>query len=228
MEPGAVYVIIPAFNENSVLRATVSAIIPFSYRVVVVDDGSAVPARSCLAGLDVFCLRHAVNLGQGAALQTGTDFALRLGAAAVVHFDADGQHDPGLIERLVEPIAHGKADVVLGSRFLDPVDRRAVPWTKRVVLKAGAIISWAFTGVSLTDTHNGFRALSRVAAAKIHLRESGFAHATEILELIRRARLSYVEVPVTVHYTAYSQAKGQSVLNGFNIVIDLMLRKLFK
>lgn len=223
-----VFVVIPAFNENAVLRATVSRLLTFGYSIVVVDDGSAVPAADRLFGLDVYCLRHVVNLGQGAALQTGSEFALRRGAAVIVHFDADGQHNPALIERLIQPIVQGRADVVLGSRFLNPDDRRLVPRRKQILLKVGALLSWVFTGVRLTDTHNGFRALSRKAAGKIELREAGFAHATEILDLLRRARLSYIEIPATVEYTAYSQAKGQSMFNSFNIVIDLMLRKMFK
>jgi glycosyltransferase involved in cell wall biosynthesis len=230
MEPSEVFIIIPAFNENAVLRSTVSGVVPFGYTVVVVDDGSAIPAASHLEGLSVYCLRHSVNLGQGAALQTGGDFALMRGAGVIVHFDADGQHSPELIERLIEPIVtgDGKVDVVLGSRFLDADDRRRVPRGKRILLKAGAFVSWVFTGVRLSDAHNGFRALSRTAAQKIQLKENGFAHATEILDLLRRAKLSYKEVPVTIRYTGYSQAKGQSMFNSFNIVIDLMLRKLFK
>ena len=228
MEPSEVFVIIPALNENAVLRATVSGLVPYGYMIVVVDDGSATPAENCLAGLNAYYVRHATNLGQGAALQTGTEFALERDASVIVHFDADGQHDPALIERLLEPIVRGRADVVLGSRFLDPADLRLVPKIKRILLKLGAAISWAFTGVWLTDAHNGFRAFSRDAAEKINMRERGFAHATEILELLRRAKLSYVEVPATVRYTAYSLAKGQSIFNGFNIVIDLMLRKIFK
>ncbi|MGA2714152.1 MAG: glycosyltransferase family 2 protein [Bryobacteraceae bacterium] len=228
MEPSEVFVIIPAFNENAVLRSTVSGVVSFGYTVVVIDDGSDIPAKSHLEGLDVYCLRHAVNLGQGAALQTGGEFALIHGARVIVHFDADGQHRPELIERLVNPIVHGKVEVVLGSRFLDANDRRMVPRRKRILLKTAAFVSWAFTGVWLSDAHNGFRALSRTAAAKIQLKENGFAHATEILDLLRRAKLSWQEVPVTIRYTSYSQAKGQSMFNSFNIVIDLMLRKLFK
>jgi glycosyltransferase involved in cell wall biosynthesis len=232
MEPSGIFIIIPAFNENAVLRSTVSGVIPFGYTVVVVDDGSAIPAASHLEGLNVYCLRHAVNLGQGAALQTGGEFALTRGAEVIVHFDADGQHSPELIERLVEPIvtgdAHGKVEVVLGSRFLDADDRRMVPRRKRILLKTGAFVSWVFTGVWLTDAHNGFRALSCTAAGKIQLKENGFAHATEILDLLRRAKLSFKEVPVAIRYTSYSRAKGQSMFNSFNIVIDLMLRKLFK
>ena len=228
MEPSEVFVIIPAFNEGAVLRSTVAGVAKFGYTVVVVDDGSAIPAESYLGGLNAYILRHVVNLGQGASLRTGAEFALARGAAVIVHFDADGQHSPELIERLIDPIVRGCSEVALGSRFLNENDRRLVPRPKRVLLKTGAIVSWMFTGVRLSDTHNGFRAFSRSAAGKIQLRESGFAHATEILGLIRRAKLSYVEVPVTIRYTDYSRAKGQKISNSFNIVIDLMLRKLFK
>jgi polyprenyl-phospho-N-acetylgalactosaminyl synthase len=228
MESSEVFVVVPAFNENAVLRSTISGLVPFGYTIVVVDDGSTIPAKSQLDGLSVYCLRHAVNLGQGAALQTGTAFALLHGAGVIVHFDADGQHNPALIARLIEPVIHGDFDVALGSRFLDAADRNMIPLVKRVLLKVATPVSWAFTGVWLSDAHNGFRALSRHAAGKIQLRENGFAHATEILELLRREKLSYTEVPVAIRYTNYSRSKGQSVFNSFNIVIDLMLRKLFK
>jgi len=222
-----VYVVIPTFNESSVLRSTVSAVVQRGYSVVVVDDGSSTPAQDCLDGLNVYCLRHSVNLGQGAALRTGSEFALSKGACIVVHFDADGQHDPALIERMIAPIIRGQADVTLGSRFLNSSDGIEVPPAKRLVLKAGIFVSWIFTGVWLSDSHNGLRALSRRAAAQIRMEENGFAHATEILDLLRRSRLSWVEVPVAIHYTDYSRRKGQSVLNGFNILIDLVLRRVF-
>jgi len=227
MEPRDVFVVIPAYNEDTVIRSTVTYLVGRGYTVVVVDDGSAVPVEKFLVGLPVYSLRHAINLGQGAALRTASDFAVLKGARIIVHFDADGQHDPALIERLIAPIEAGKAEVALGSRFLTEADSHEVPVVKRVLLKAGVFVSWVFTGMWLSDAHNGFRALSRVAAEKIKLEESGFAHATEILELVRRSRLKWVEVPVTIHYTDYSRAKGQSVFNSFNIVIDLMLRRLF-
>ena len=117
--------------------------------------------------------------------------------------------------------------MTLGSRFLNESDRRNVPFSKRVLLKAGVLVSWAFTGLWLSDTHNGFRALSRAAAHQITLRENGFAHATEILDLLRRSKLVYREVPVSIRYTEYSRSKGQRALNSVNILIDLMLRRLF-
>jgi polyprenyl-phospho-N-acetylgalactosaminyl synthase len=227
MERGDVFVVIPAYNENAVLRTSLSGLLPFGYSVVVVDDGSAVPASECLDGLRVYSVRHDINLGQGAALQTGAEFALEKGAAIIVHFDADGQHPAAMVERLIEPIVSGRVDVTLGSRFLDPKDSRAVPVEKRWLLKAAVFVSWVFTRMWLTDAHNGLRALSRSAAEKIVLKENGFAHATEILDLLRRSKMRYCEVPVSVVYTDYSRRKGQSIFNSANILIDLLLRRLF-
>jgi glycosyltransferase involved in cell wall biosynthesis len=227
MENSAVFVVIPAYNENAVLRSTVADLLPFGYSIVVVDDGSETPAKGCLDELRVYCLRHDINLGQGAALQTGSDFALMKGAEVIVHFDADGQHDAAMVGRLIEPIVSGETDVALGSRFLNLSDRGAVPPQKRVLLKAGVFVSWIFTGMWLSDTHNGLRALSRAAAQQIVLKENGFAHATEVLDLLRRSRLHYREVPVSIRYTDYSREKGQSIFNSCNILIDLLLRRIF-
>lgn len=194
----------------------------------MVDDGSEQPAQSVLEGLPVHCLRHPVNLGQGAALQTGTAYSVSRGAEIVVHFDADGQHPAERIPALIEPIVKGECDVALGSRFLDPSHRAQVPWRKRLVLKIGVAVSGLLTGVWLTDTHNGFRALSRRAAEQIELRENGFAHATEILEQIRFHGLRRREIPSLVRYTEYSLRKGQRISNSVNIIMDLLLRKVLK
>lgn len=227
VENSAVFVVIPAYNEDAILRSTVLDLLPLGYSVVIVDDGSATPARSCLDGLNVYCIRHDINLGQGAALQTGSDFSLQKGARIIVHFDADGQHGAAMVQRLIEPIVNGQVEVALGSRFLEHRDRRAVPFQKRWLLKAGVFVSWIFTGMWLSDTHNGLRALSRAAAEAIVLKENGFAHATEILDLLRRARIRYREVPVSIRYTDYSRKKGQSIFNSCNILIDLLLRRIF-
>ena len=223
-----VFVVIPAYNEGPVLVQTVSELLRYDYSVVVVDDGSTVPAIQFLTEKSVYYLRHLTNLGQGAALQTGTEFALQCGARVVVHFDADGQHSPELIAKLIEPIRNGECDVVLGSRFLNPSDRKQVPAVKQILLKAGVFVTWMFAGVWLTDTHNGFRALAAPAAQRVRMTENGFAHATEILELIKRAGLRYKEIPATIRYTEYSRSKGQSVFNSINILFDLMLRKVMR
>ena len=124
----AIFVIIPAYNEAGALAATIVPLIEAGHRVVVVDDGSTDDTQRVLKGLGATVVRHAVNLGQGAALQTGMDYALRHGAEIAVHFDADGQHPAVAIPCLVEPILRGDADIVLGSRFLASIDQpRSAP-----------------------------------------------------------------------------------------------------
>ena len=228
MRNSDIFVIIPCYNEGEVIARTVFELMPHAFTVVVVDDGSEVAACQYLSNQPVKYLRHLSNLGQGAALQTGTQYALSQGAECIVHFDADGQHDPALIYKLIEPIRQRECEIVLGSRFLDAHDSELVPFAKRFVLKVGVFVSWLFSGLWLTDTHNGFRALSRLAAQRITLTENGFAHATEILELIRKSKLRYKEIPATIKYTEYSLAKGQRLLNSVNVVVDLILHKISK
>jgi glycosyltransferase involved in cell wall biosynthesis len=225
---GDVFVVIAAFNEGRVIRSSVQPLVDLGYSVIVVDDASSDDTWGALAGLPVYRLRHPINLGQGAALQTGMDFALAKGARFIIHFDADGQHRVDDIPRLLEPLRAGEADVVLGSRFLSASDRARVPARKRVLLKAGVVVNGLLTGLWLTDAHNGMRAFTAAAAAGIDMRENRFAHASEILDQIRRRRLRCVERPTTISYTAYSMAKGQSSLNSIKIVIDLMLRRIFR
>jgi glycosyltransferase involved in cell wall biosynthesis len=155
-------------------------------------------------------------------------YARRRGAKIVVHFDADGQHDHRQIAEMTLPIERGEADIVLGSRFLRAEDVARVPWAKRLILRVGIVVSGVCSGVWLSDTHNGFRALSRRALDAIHLRENGFSHATEILSEIRTHRLRYVERPATIHYSRYSMEKGQKPLNSLNIAFDLLMRRVFR
>lgn len=224
----SIAIIIPCYNEGSVIATTVEPLIQSGYTVVVVNDGSSDNSKEILHSLPVFALTHAVNLGQGAALQTGVEFALRLPQVQViVHFDADGQHSHQEIGDMVEPIQRGQVDVVLGSRFLSSA-RLSVPLKKRILLRGARLVNYLFTGLSLSDAHNGFRAMSRQAASKIRMTEPGFTHASEILWLIRKSQLRFREFPTHIRYTEYSMAKGQSVLNSLNILWDLILLKLIK
>ena len=227
MHDGRVLVIVPAYNEGRVITDTVERLLAAGYQVVVVDDGSS-DETADVRRLPIVYLRHAVNLGQGAALQTGMTYAFRSGAEIAVHFDADGQHDCGQIERLIAPIVEGKADVVFGSRFLRQQDCSQVPWKKRILLRGGILVSWAMTGMLLSDTHNGFRAMSRRALESVQLQENGFAHATEIMQRVREGGMRYVEVPITVSYSAYSQQKGQRLSGSLSILFDLIMAKLTK
>ena len=222
------FIVVPAYNEAPALAGALAPLFAAGYSVVVVDDGSTDETRQVASALPAYVLRHPINLGQGAALQTGTTFALRCGAAYVVHFDADGQHQAADVVRLVAPLRAGEADVALGSRFLRPEDSAQAPALRRWLLRAGTIVNGLLTGMWLSDAHNGLRAFTRAAASQIDLRENRQAHASEILSLIRRAKLRYVECPVTIRYTPYSRAKGQSGWNAFNIVFDLLTGKMLR
>ena len=196
------------------------------YEVVVIDDGSSENILEELKDLKIHFLRHPVNLGQGAALQTGADYAFQNDAEIIVHFDADGQHQIADIEKMLQPLKDEVCDVVLGSRFVNENTKASVPFYKRSLLQLAKIINGIFTGIWLSDAHNGFRALNRNAFSKIRLEENNMVHATEIIQQIKYHELSYQEVPTEIIYTEYSKQKGQSPLNAISIFIDLILKKL--
>jgi len=194
------------------------------YLTVVVDDGSADATGQIAAAAGAHLVTHPLNLGQGAALQTGMDYALSRGAEVLVTFDADGQHRVADIRRLVEALARERADFALGSRFLG--EAQDLPPLRRLILRAATVFTRLTTGLRLTDSHNGLRALTRQGAAAIRLRQNRMAHASEILAEIARSRLPYVEVPVSIEYTAYSLAKGQRLSDSVLILLDLLAQGL--
>jgi glycosyltransferase involved in cell wall biosynthesis len=221
IDPGAsLWVVMPAYNEGEAIRPVVDGLLARGHQVVVVDDGSRVPLLEVLHGTSVHLLRHVINLGQGAALQTGIRYALAHGAGIIVTFDADGQHQSTDIDALTEPIRAGRAEVALGSRFLKGGHAVRISRSKHLVLKLAVLFTRWTTGLALTDTHNGLRALSRRAAQTLHITQNGMAHASQILQQIAAHRLAYVEVPVTVVYSEYSVRKGQRMTNAFNILWD--------
>lgn len=223
MEPVAA--VIAAFNEATTLSEVLEGLRSEVDFMVVVDDGSRDDTADVAARNGAHTLRHAVNLGQGAALQTGIRYALDQGAAAVVTFDADGQHDPGDIAKLLKALEAG-ADVALGSRFLGSAE--AMPRTRRWLLRAAVVFTRLTTGMQVTDAHNGLRAFTAKAAGKIRIRHNRMAHASEILEQIARSRLRFVEVPVSIRYTAYSLSKGQRLSGGIEILIDLFKGRMLR
>ena len=221
-----VRVVVPMHNEAPVIADVVAGLLRYFPSVVCVDDGSTDGSAAIASRAGATVLRHATNLGQGAALQTGISFAVQQpGTAYVVTFDADGQHDPTDAARMVEVARADDVDVVLGSRFLGA--SAAVPGLRRAVLRGGVAFTRLTTGLRLTDTHNGLRVLSRRAAKDLDLRLRGMAHASELLQHVAQAGLAYREVPVSIRYTDYSRAKGQSSLNALNVVYDLFVDRLY-
>jgi len=224
----SVFVIVPAYNDAPIIRSTIKQLLDLNYKVVVVDDGSSDDTWLEVSVLPVYLLHHRINLGQGAALQTGMTFALQEGAEILVHFDADGKHQAADISTLIDALLQGESEVVFGSRFLRKTDRGAVPFFRRLLLKIGVVVNGISTGVWLSDAHNGLRALSATAARQLELKENGYAHATEILAQVRKLNLRYAERPTTIVYNDYSRATGQSMWNSLNIVFDLLVERLLK
>ena len=223
----SVYIIIPAYNEEAVIRKTILQLLEYPYRIVLVDDGSTDGTRIAAEDLPVHYIRHAFNLGQGAALQTGIAYAIEKGAAFIVTFDADGQHDVQDIPQMLDLLKDKNADIVFGSRFLAGASTN-MSLIRKLFIQIARLINFIFTGVLLSDAHNGLRVLNRKAACSIVLTENGMAHATEILIQARKHHLKIAERPVRVLYTDYSRKKGQPLMHGFKIIQDLFLYKLFK
>jgi polyprenyl-phospho-N-acetylgalactosaminyl synthase len=222
-----VYIIIPSFNEATVLKKTVGDLRDYNYHIVIVDDGSSDATENALKGLGTNYLKHQVNLGQGAALQTGIQYALQKGAAYLVTFDADGQHCAADIENALLFLKTNRLDVVFGSRFL-VTSKTNVPLSKRMLLQLGRMVNFFATGVLLSDAHNGFRVFNRKAAAALKITEDGMSHATEILWQVKRGKLHFAEYPVTVVYTSYSRQKGQKLMHSFKVLQDILLHKIFR
>jgi glycosyltransferase involved in cell wall biosynthesis len=222
----AIWIVVPAFNEGPRLAETLLALKAFGDHVIVVDDGSSDDTAEVALAKAGWVLRHLINCGQGAALQTGIDFALSQGATVIVSFDADGQHCPEDVERLAEPVLAGRADVVLGSRFLGAAP--GLPWGRWLVLKLGVLFTRIFSRLAVTDTHNGLRAFSRDAALKIRITQNRMAHASEIIDQMSDLGLRYCEVPVTIRYSAVTLGKGQSSWNALRMAGQLILGKLIR
>jgi glycosyltransferase involved in cell wall biosynthesis len=221
MDSEPLYVVVPAYCEAGVIAGTVAGLLSVCPNVVVIDDGSAdaTAEQACAAGAAV--VRHPVNLGQGAALQTGIVYALQQGARFIATFDADGQHRPQDIAAMLDTLRGDSLEIVLGSRFLGQAED--LPPLRRAVLKAAVLFTRLTTGLKVTDTHNGLRVMTADAARQLNLVQDRMAHASEMLAQIAALKLTYKEVPVTVSYSDYSLQKGQRLSGAFRVLADLVI-----
>ncbi len=216
-------IVIPVYNEAQVLLDVLTSLLATFENVICVDDGCTDNSPNIVNSTKALLVSHPMNLGQGAALQTGIEAALQIPQVKyLVTFDSDGQHSVADALAIVERLRLGDIDVVFGSRFLD--ERTELGVLKKIVLKLAVLYTNALSGVKLTDAHNGLRAFTRNVAEHIELTHNGMAHATEIVNQISRGKFKYTEMPVHIVYTEYSKAKGQSLWNSVNILFDLIFR----
>ncbi|MCL1840237.1 MAG: glycosyltransferase family 2 protein [Propionibacteriaceae bacterium] len=217
-------IIVPAHNEAAVIEATIREVREVFAHVICVDDGSSDDTSTQARQGGARVLRHPVNLGQGAALQTGIEYALTLPVEYFCSFDADGQHRVEDVVAMRQRMVDDPVDIVLGSRFLghDPKD---MPLGKRLLLRGAVRFANATSGVKLTDAHNGLRLFNRHVAQTIDLQEPGYQHASEFVARIHELGYAVAEMPVTIRYTEYSLQKGQSMMNAVNIAADTLVSK---
>jgi polyprenyl-phospho-N-acetylgalactosaminyl synthase len=222
-ETADVWVVVPAFNEASVIGEVVSDLRSVFSHVVCVDDGSADDTGAVALRAGAHLVRHPVNLGQGAAIQTGVEYARRQpGAQIFATFDGDGQHRVKDLVTMVDRLRAGDVDVVIGTRFGPGVSRP--PLMKRIVLRIATRLSPRGRQLGLTDSNNGLRVFNKTVADGLDITMSGMSHATEFIMLIAENHWRVAEEPVEVLYTEYSKSKGQPLLNGVNIVFEGFLR----
>jgi len=220
-------IIIPVYNEGSVITETLKEIPQDKYLIICVNDGSKDNTLTQLEKTSALIINHPINMGQGAALQTGIEYALQFPEIKYfVTYDADGQHSMQDVEDMLRIIKKNKVDIVVGSRFLgEAINITAM---KKILLKLAIKFTNVFSGVNLTDTHNGLRVFNRKFAENVNIRMPGMAHASEIIDKMGKGNWRYVEVPVTIRYSDYSKAKGQSMLNSVNILMDVLISRARK
>lgn len=221
------WLVIPCYNEGLVIQEVIEHARETFPNVVAVNDGSKDNSADAIRAAGAHFVNHPVNLGQGAALQTGIEYARsQPGARYFVTFDADGQHQVKDVVKMIERLRCEPLDIIVGTRFAGQ-DNSQVPWLKRVVLKTVVMLSPRTRRLGLSDAHNGLRVFNRTVAGEINIRMNGMSHASEIVATIDSMGWRVAEEPVDILYTEYSMSKGQSLINGVNILADgIVARRL--
>ena len=220
-----VWIVVPAFNEAAVIGEVIADVRSIFDHVVVVDDGSRDDTGAIALRAGAHVVRHPVNLGQGAAIQTGVEYARsQPGAEVFVTFDADGQHRVKDALRMIDRLSTEDVDIVIGTRFAQPAASTQVPLFKRMVLRTAVLLSPRSRRLGLSDAHNGLRAFNREVAEGLDITMTGMSHASEFIALIEENHWRVTEEPVEILYTDYSKSKGQPLVNGVNIIFDGLMR----
>ncbi|CAG1022298.1 Undecaprenyl-phosphate mannosyltransferase [Methylococcales bacterium] len=226
VDKSKIYVVIAAYNEGEVIANTITNVHKYFDNVVVVDDCSADATSEKAYAVGAHVLRHPINLGQGAALQTGIEYAVEHRAEYIVTFDADGQHNAAEILPMVLALRQSKSQIALGSRFLGQTLN--LPRHRKWILKLAILFTRITSGGNFTDVHNGFRTMTREFCTQFEFRQNRMAHASEILNYIAEHNISHIEFPVTVAYTEYSLRKGQRSSNALRVLMELFMGHISK
>lgn len=238
-------ILIPVYNDDALLCKFLPKLMDellriekledqFESTIILVDDGSKVPLKIGAESIDtanlqrIKILRHNINLGQGAALQTGIEFAFTvMKADYYVTMDSDGQHSELDLYPMLRALWDGDCEIIFGNRFSNDYDSQ-IPITRRLILRTAVAFERWLTGLCLNDSHNGFRVFTRECASKIDLKLNRMAHATEFKQIVSRNKIAYKEHFVRISYTSTTLAKGQQNSGAFLILRDLFKTYLFE
>jgi glycosyltransferase involved in cell wall biosynthesis len=221
-------VIVPAYNEEISIEKTIKNIKKYFEFIVVIDDCSTDDTSLIAKENGATVIKHPINLGAGAATQTGIDYILQniTNIKYFATFDADGQHNIIDLVKMRDAIIKRNDDIIIGSRFLGNV--KNIKLTKKILLKMGIRFSNLTSKTHFTDTHNGIRIFNKKVAKTIKLQEPRYQFCSEIIEKIHKNKYKYSEFPVSIIYTKHSSAKGQKGINAINIAFDTILNKFIK
>ena len=222
-ESPTVIVAIPAFNEEVAIGSVVLRSKKYADEVIVIDDGSADNTAEVaeLAGAKV--IRHEKNGGYGAAIRTCFKTARQISADIMIIIDADGQHSPDDIPKLVSEMLSSKADIVIGSRFVDGNEtNQKIPAYRKIGMKVLDSATVAGSGLKVSDSQSGFRAYSRNAVSKIQIDDGGMGAGSEILIRASESNLKITEVPIKVRYDLKGTSSKNPIAHGFSVLNSIV------
>lgn len=221
-------IVIPVYNEEKVIKKVIESI-PKKINgvskttIVVVNDGSTDNSAEQVKATRALLVNLPFNLGVGLATATGIEAGKILGADILVTMDGDGQHDPRDIQALVKPILSQKYDLAIGTRL---INRQSMPTLKKVGNWLMNAITYIFSGIWISDSQSGMKAFSQDAIKKLKINTSGYELCSEIIMLAKKEKLRITEVPIRTIYNEHSIRKGQNPLNGLNIALRLLYKKI--
>jgi glycosyltransferase involved in cell wall biosynthesis len=218
-----IYLVVPFYNEGKILHNVIKKLKKNFLNIICIDDGSDYKYKLKAKYPGIHLIEHPINLGQGAALQTGIDFALKKKAEIIVTFDSDGQHSCKDTLEMIKLLKKNKLDLVQGSRFLK--EKNQIPYVRKLLLKIAIIVSNYFDNTKFTDTHNGLRVFNSKFAKKINIKNYRMSHPHDINQLVYKYKFKFMEYPTNIRYTNYSLSKGQKNINSINILFDILVSK---
>ena len=209
---------IPAFNEEKNIASIITKLRSISDTIVVCNDGSSDLTSEIAERMGAVVINHEKNLGYGGAIRSIFLKAKELDGDVLVTFDADGQHRIEDIENVIAPIIEEKADLVIGSRFLDESEKE-VPQYRKVGIKVITKITNASIKKQLTDSQSGFRAYSKKVVDNLNPSEMGMGISTEILIKASTRNYKITEVPIKILYSGNTSTHNP-ISHGSSVILS--------